>query len=81
MPISSLIVHTQPDLTNDVVTQILGLGQTCTPETQGDCVVVLTETPDPDTDKQIWDKIHAMRGVVSVTLAYHNFEDVHGAAQ
>ena len=78
MPISSLIVRTQDGRENHVAVAVSALdGADASVADPGSSnVVVITETTSKQQDTQIWELVSALPGVVSVSLAYHNFEDL-----
>jgi len=78
MPISSLVVRTQERRENEVAEAIDALdgADASVPEPGSSNVVVITETTSREQDTELWELINALPGVVSVSLAYHNFEDL-----
>ena len=76
MPISSLIVRTRPDSVRPVMDALSVIEEATIHETWGQSIVVVTQTKTKDEDKQIWDRIEHVEGVVQTDLIYHNFEDV-----
>ena len=75
MPISSLIVRTAPESTGDVADSIQAMSGASVSHIQDDDIVVLTETDSTYMDKALWDAIEQVKGVQTVELIYHNFED------
>ena len=78
MPISSLIVRTQDGREYEVAEAVSALdgADASVPDPGSSNVVVITETKSKQQDSRIWELITALPGVVSVGLAYHNFEDL-----
>ena len=81
MPVSSLIVEVVEERVAEVVAAINLLDDARVSQTEGSQVIVLTETNDLDADQALWDQLAAMPGVVTVSLIYHNFEDLEERVQ
>lgn len=78
MPISSLIVTTDPEETRSVSERLRGLERVTVADTHRESLVVLTDTETRAQDKSVWDLIEKTPGVKSLALVYHNFEDLEG---
>jgi nitrate reductase NapAB chaperone NapD len=75
MPISSLIVRTRSERTREVAESLKALKEVLVSEIHGENIIILTETPQQSYDKNLWDKIEKISGVLQCDLIYHNFED------
>lgn len=76
MPISSLIIHAAIGHADAVAQAIQIRPGVTVAETQGERLVVLTETANRDEDRHIWNELENTEHVVGVNLIYHNFEDL-----
>lgn len=76
MPISSLIVRTKSERTQNVASSIGEITGAEVSRIEAESIVVITDTRDQHQDRRIWDAIEAMPGVIGVNLIYHNFEDL-----
>ena len=76
MPVSSLIVGTQEHQVGRVAEAIDRMPSTSVCRVVQNDIVVLTETRDQEEDRQLWNRMKQIPGVLTVDLIYHNFEDV-----
>lgn len=75
MPISSLIIRTDNKKTQDVIECLRILKEITVSEIHQENIVVITETQKQSCDKNLWDKIEKIPGVLQCDLVYYNFED------
>ena len=75
MPISSLIIRTDNKKTPDVIACLRILKEVTVSEIHQENIIVITETQKQSCDKDLWDKIEKIPGVLQCDLIYHNFED------
>lgn len=76
MPISSLIVRTKPESTQDICEIFKTHPCISDAEIHGENVVITTETNSREEDKVLWNQIESVPGVLQCDLIYHNFEDL-----
>lgn len=76
MPISSIVIKSREDKTDQVVTGLKALAAVTIEHIKNDHIVAVTETLDHDEDKDLWAQIENMPGVMQLDLIYHNFEDI-----
>lgn len=81
MPISSLIVRTEPQQTEPVRSQLCHLEGVNVEATDGTNIVIVTDTVTQKQDKELWKTIEALTGVLQCDLIYHNFEDDAGVGR
>ncbi len=78
MPISSLIIRTdqtKTDMVRDVINQ---MGFVESTEVFNENIVVITETKTQREDKELFETLKEVKGVLQCDLVYHNFEDQKG---
>jgi len=78
MPISSLVIRTGPTATENVCEELASCPLIEIAHVQVGAIAAVTETPDDQTDQQLWKLIEGLHGVTHVELIYHNFEDLEG---
>ncbi len=78
MPISSLIVRTEEKMTENVASELRQLPGAEICDIHESNIVLLTETTQQTHDKDIWNTIEKIPGVLQCDLIYHNFEDEEG---
>lgn len=78
MPVSSLIVRTNAEETQEVATKLKALKAVTVSEIYKENIVVVTDTRKQDQDKSLWEQIEKIPGVIQCDLIYHNFEDEEG---
>lgn len=76
MPISSLIVRTEPGCSAEVGAMLATHPAIEVSHSTENAVAIVTETPEDSVDKLLWKQIEGMAGVTHVELIYHNFEDL-----
>lgn len=76
MPVSSLILKVRDGAAEEVATRLRAMPGVEVEDGPDGQLVVVTDTPDREADKNLGAAIDAVPGVVSQTLIYHNFEDV-----
>lgn len=81
MPVSSLIIRTDPQQTLPVRTRLGALEGVTVEAVDGVNIVIVTETVAQQQDKELWRIIESMAGVLQCDLIYHNFEDDTGMHQ
>ena len=74
MPISSLVIQTQPDQITSVIESINDLPGASVTKQQDGKLIVITETENNQQDRALWDQMELINGVVAVDAIYHNFE-------
>ena len=79
MPISSLIVRMKAEKVESVLKGLAGMETTSVHETRGENVIIVTQTETKEQDKEIWESIERLDGVIQTDLIYHNFEDLEAA--
>ena len=75
MVISSLVVETMPDRTDDVARELAQREGVEVHETNGYKVVVTIEAETLDESHDIASTFVALEGVIGINLVYANFED------
>lgn len=75
MPISSLIIKTDKNKTADVVKHLTKFYEATVEKIHQDNIVLITETDQQSRDKDLWNDIENIPGVLKCDLIYHNFED------
>lgn len=78
MPISSLIIRTRLEMTENVVDVLKDYKETSICEKHGENILLITETESQTKDKEFWAMIEKIPGVLQCDLIYHNFEDEEG---
>ena len=76
MPISGVIVRTQPLECEAVAQRCQGLPQVTITHVQDDALVLVTDTPDAACERDVVGTLQRIDGVVAVEVIYHNFEDL-----
>ena len=76
MAISSLVVVTEEGRQSEVAEALEALECVEVSSAEPAGLIVITETTSKQQDNTLWDEIGKVPGVVSVNLAYHNFEDL-----
>ena len=76
MPIASLIIESPPDRREEVRSALLSFEEVVEAEPIEEDLIVVTETGDYASDRQLWKRIRAVPGVQQSHLVYHNFEDL-----
>ncbi|MBI2422368.1 MAG: chaperone NapD [Candidatus Hydrogenedentes bacterium] len=79
MPISGVILRTQPLTCPAVAQHCLLLPYITITHQQDDALVLVTDTPDARCERDIVGTLERIDGVVAVEVIYHNFEDLEGA--
>lgn len=75
MPISSLVVETNPDNTQEIAQSLEQLESVEVHEVKDNKVVVTIETDTVDASHKIASSFITYTGVLNVNLVYANFED------
>ena len=75
MPISSLIVRTEKNRTDEVADRINDFKEITATKIVDENIVVITETHEQNKDKLLWKNLENIPGVLQCDLIYHNFED------
>lgn len=75
MPVSSLVIRTDSKKTHEVAERLKIFKEITVPEIHQENIIVITETQNQSCDKDLWDKIEKIPGVLQCDLIYHNFED------
>lgn len=75
MPVSSLIIRTEKEKTQQVAHGLRSLKEVTISEVHDENIIVVTETDKQAEDKTLWGEIEKMPGVLQCDLIYHNFED------
>jgi len=76
MPISSLIVKTEPGRSAEVVAVVTGLPGITVSCAESDQLLAITDAPTEEGYRELFNQMEAIPGVISVNLVYHNTEDV-----
>lgn len=75
MPISSLIIRTDPQKVQMVTDYIRTFKEATVAQVHDENIVVITETQSQKEDKCLWESLEKYPGVIQCDLIYHNFED------
>ena len=75
MVVSSLVVETAPDYTEDVARKLPQFDGVEVHETQGYKLVITIEAETVDSSHDTANQIALIAGVLNVSLVYLNFED------
>ena len=75
MVVSSLVVETAPDYTDDVRAQLPGFPGVEVHGVEGRNIVITIEAETVDESHDIADSLIPLTGVLGVNLVYLNFED------
>lgn len=78
MPISSLIVRTRKEQTQEVADKLKDFAGVDVEKVEGARIVIVTDTTEQKKDKELWNNIENISGVLQCDLIYHNFEDEEG---
>ncbi len=78
MPISSIIVKTNKEKTQEPAQLISSYKEVSVSEIHNENIVVITETEKQSNDKNLWKELESVPGVLQCDLIYHNFEDEEG---
>lgn len=78
MPISSLVLLTNQQKTNQVKKELNHFKMITSCESHDERLVLVTETKTQKEDKDLWETIKQIDGVLHVDLIFHNFEDEEG---
>ncbi|MCA9402282.1 MAG: chaperone NapD [Candidatus Omnitrophica bacterium] len=81
MPVSSLIIRTEPEQTQKVRSQLHEWKGVSVEAVDGINIVIVTETETQKQDKELWKSIESLAGVLQCDLIYHNFEDDAGVGR
>jgi nitrate reductase NapD len=77
MPISGLVIQVDPAHRSSVVNSLNELQSVeLTPTPEGEALVAVLDVVSMYEEQELFKQINDMPGVSSVTLSYHNFEDV-----
>lgn len=80
MPVSSLLVRTDPERAAKVAEDLGQVPGTEVTDIKGDQIVVVTDTRSAQEDRDLHEKLEDVPGVLAVTLVYHNYEDLEEEA-
>ena len=78
MPISSLIIRTEKEKTQQVAHRLRSFKEVTISEVHNENIIVVTETDKQAVDKTLWGELEKIPGVLQCDLIYHNFEDEEG---
>ena len=78
MPISSLIIRTEKEKTQQVVHGLRSFKEVTVSGVHSENIIIVTETGKQAEDKTLWGEIEKIPGVLQFDLIYHNFEDEEG---
>ncbi|MCA9393644.1 MAG: chaperone NapD [Candidatus Omnitrophica bacterium] len=81
MPVSSLIIRTETEQTQQVRSQLDKWKGVSVEAVDGINIVIVTETETQKQDKELWKSIESLAGVLQCDLIYHNFEDDAGVGR
>ena len=76
MPIASIVVRTKDDCLEEVVDQVKQYEGVSISDIGRDKFIVVSETETREQDKNLWERLEAVPGVLKVDLIYYNFEDL-----
>ena len=76
MPVSSLLVKVNAKKEHEVATKLRAIQHVEVTDIIGNHIVVVTDTQNSETDRDIWNTIELLPGVAQLSLVYHNFEDL-----
>ena len=80
MPISGLVVRIDPDQRTSIVDTLSKLDNVeLSPTPEGETLVVVLDVATLQEEEELFTQIDNLPGVASVTLSYHNFEDLNEA--
>ena len=77
MPVSSLLVHTEEPMTSKVASQINALQRARVTLVLDAEIIAITETATRASDREVWESIERIPGVLGLSLVYHNYEDLN----
>ena len=78
MPVSSLVLLTNRQKTNQVKKELHQFKAITNCESHDERLILVTETNTQEEDKTLWETIKQIDGVLHVDLIFHNFEDEEG---
>lgn len=77
MPISGIVIRIDPDRQREIRRDLAQLPEVeLQTETAGNLLVATLDAVDFASEQALTERISALPGVVNVTVAYHNFEDM-----
>lgn len=77
MPVSSLLVHTEESMTSKVANQINDLQRARVARVLDAEIIAITETTSRVSDREVWESLERIPGVLGLSLVYHNYEDLN----
>ncbi len=77
MPVSSLLVHTAESMTSKVASRINELKRARVSRILDSEIIAITETTSRVSDREVWESIERIPGVLGLSLVYHNYEDLN----
>jgi nitrate reductase NapAB chaperone NapD len=77
MPVSSLLVHTAEPMTSKVASRINELKRASVSRVFDSEIIAITETTSRASDREVWESIERIPGVLGLSLVYHNYEDLN----
>ena len=76
MPVSSFMIHVKNGTVRKSIEQLNGMKGVTVLENKQDKIVALSETSSRKEDRDLWDEIGNLPGVITLNLIYHNHEDL-----